>query len=159
MENETAKHKRREENEVTLVRMLGKDIRGDIKIESALTKISGVSWAFSNAICKILNLDKKKIIQDFTKEDMADIEKFVKNPNIPNFLKNRQKDFDDGEDKHISGTDLKLRKEFDIKRLKKIKSYRGIRHSANLPLRGQRTKANFRRNKKQSVAAAKKKKT
>jgi small subunit ribosomal protein S13 len=50
-----------------------------------------------------------------------------------------------------------LRKEFDIKRLKKIKAYRGVRHSAHLPVRGQRTKANFRKNRKPSVAAAKKK--
>ncbi len=158
METEKKKYQRREDDDVTLVRMLGKDIRGDIKIETALTKINGISWTLSNAICKILELDKKQRIQDFSKEDLGNIENFIKNPKIPSFLKNRQKDFDDGEDKHISGADLKLRKEFDIKRLKKIKSYKGIRHSANLPVRGQRTKANFRRNKKQSVAAAKKKK-
>ena len=62
-----------------------------------------------------------------------------------------------GEDQHVSGADLKLRREFDIKRLKKIRSYRGIRHVANLPVRGQRTKANFRRNRGKSVAATKKK--
>jgi len=50
-----------------------------------------------------------------------------------------------------------LRREFDIKRLRKIKSYKGIRHAVGLPVRGQRTKANFRRNRKPSVAAAKKK--
>ncbi len=53
--------------------------------------------------------------------------------------------------------DLKLRKEFDLKRMKKIKSYKGVRHIVGLPVRGQRTKANFRRNRKPSVAAAKKK--
>jgi small subunit ribosomal protein S13 len=38
-----------------------------------------------------------------------------------------------------------MKKEFDIKRLRKIKSYRGIRHASKLPVRGQRTRANFRR--------------
>lgn len=155
---ENKKHQRKEEDDITLVRVLGKDIRGDTKIGTALTKINGISWTLSNAICKILKLNKKQRIQDFGKEGLAQIEEFVKNPKIPSFLKNRQKDFDDGEDKHISGVDLKLRKEFDIKRMRKIKSYKGIRHAVNLPVRGQRTKANFRRNRKQSVAAAKKKK-
>ena len=51
---------------------------------------------------------------------------------------------------------LDLKKETDLKRLKKIKSYRGIRHAANLPLRGQRTKAHFRKNKQKGVGIKKK---
>jgi len=43
--------------------------------------------------------------------------------------------------------DLKFTKENDIKLLKKVKSYRGMRHALGLPVRGQRTKSNFRRNK------------
>jgi len=81
----------------------------------------------------------------------------MKSPELPVFLKNRRNDFDSGEDVHMSGVDLKLRTEFDLKRLKKIKSYKGVRHAHNLPVRGQRTKGNFRRNRKPSVAAAKKK--
>jgi len=154
---EKKKDYRKKEEEITLVRVLGKDIRGDIKIKTALTKINGISWTLSNAICKILELDTSKKIQDFSKDELARIEDFMKTPELPKFLKNRQKDFDSGEDLHISGIDLKLRKEFDLKRLKKIKSYKGIRHIVGLPVRGQRTKANFRRNRKPSVAAAKKK--
>ena len=156
-ETEKKKYVRKEEDDVTLVRVLGKDIRGDKKLGSALTNISGISWALGNAICKILNLDRSQRIQDVDKEEMAKIEAFIKDPQIPAFLKNRQKDLETGEDQHISGSDLKLRKEFDIKRLKKIRSYKGIRHAANLPVRGQRTKANFRRNRGKSVAATKKK--
>jgi len=156
MEEEKKKYQRKEED-VTLVRVLGKDIRGDIKVQTALTKIAGISWAFSNAICKVLKLDRTKRIQDVEKEEMGRIEEFIKDPQVPVFLKNRQRDLDDGEDKHVSGSDLRLRTEFDIKKMKKIKSYKGIRHSANLPVRGQRTKANFRRNRGKSVAATKKK--
>jgi small subunit ribosomal protein S13 len=148
---------RKKEEDVILVRILGKDVRGDIKIKSALTKIDGISWAVSNAVCKILELDKEKKIQDFEKSELTRIEDFMKAPELPGFLKNRQKDFDSGDDLHMSGMDLKLRKEFDLKRLKKIRSYKGIRHTVGLPVRGQRTKANFRRNRKPSVAAAKKK--
>lgn len=154
---EKKKFEKKEQDDVTLVRVLGRDIRGDIKLISALTKIKGISWAFSGAVCKILKLDKNKKIQDFSKTELDTIEEFVKNPGVPRFLKNRRGDFDDGEDKHISGTDLRLRTEFDIKRLRKIRCYRGSRHAANLPVRGQRTRSNFRRNRKPSVAAAKRK--
>jgi len=159
MENEDKKKKyeKKEHDDVTLVRVLGRDIRGDMKLSTALTKIKGISWAFSNAVCKILDLDKEKRIQDFSKDEIGRIEEFVKNPEVPVFLKNRRNDFDDGEDKHVSGVDLKLRTEFDVKRLRKIRSYRGGRHAVGLPTRGQRTKSNFRRNRKPSVAAAKKK--
>lgn len=156
MAEENKKHNRKEQDDVILVRILGKDIRGDAKIGSALTRISGISWTLANAICKILKLNREERVQDIKKDEMERIETFIKNPSIPSFLKNRQNDFEDGEDKHLVGADLKLRKEFDIKRMKKIKSYKGIRHAVNLPVRGQRTKANFRRNRKKSVAAAKK---
>ena len=158
MEEKKKKYNKEKQDDVILVRMFGKDIRGDIKIGPALTKISGISWTLANAICKILKLDKKQRVQDVDKSGMAKIEEFIKSPKVPWFLKNRQKDLEDGENKHVSGADLKLRKEFDIKRLKKIRSYKGIRHTANLPVRGQKTKANFRRNRKKSIAAAKKKK-
>lgn len=157
MVEEKKEYKRKKVEEVTLVRVLGKDIRGDIKIKSALTKINGISWAVSNAVCKILELDGSMKIQDFSKDELARIEDFMKAPELPAFLKNRRKDLDTGEDIHMSGVDLKLRKDFDLKRMKKIKSYKGVRHILGLPVRGQRTKANFRRNRKPSVAAAKKK--
>jgi len=157
MAEENKKHQRKEENDVTLVRVLGKDIRGDKKLGAALTQIGGISWTLGNAICKILKLDRGQRIQDVDKDEMGKIEAFIKNPQVPAFLKNRQNDLETGEDMHVSGADLKLRKEFDIKRMKKIRSYKGIRHTANLPVRGQRTKGNFRRNRGKSVAAAKKK--
>lgn len=156
-EEEKKKHMRKVEDDVTLVRVLGRDIRGDKKLGAALTQISGISWTLGNAICKNLKLDRSQRIQDVDKGEMVKIEEFIKNPDVPAFLKNRQKDLETGEDQHVSGADLKLRKEFDIKRMKKIRSYKGIRHAANLPVRGQRTKANFRRNRGKSVAAAKKK--
>jgi len=127
------KHNVKEQENITLVRIFGQDLRGDKKLFAGLGKIQGISWALANAICKNLKLDKNKKIQDISKEEVTKIEEFIKNPAIPGFLKNRQKDFDDGEDKHLSGADLKLRKEFDIKRLRKIRSYRGTRHAANLP--------------------------
>jgi len=50
-----------------------------------------------------------------------------------------------------------LQTEFDIKRLKKIKSYRGLRHVLGQPVRGQRTRGHFRKNKAVGVTGKAKK--
>jgi small subunit ribosomal protein S13 len=158
MAEDKRKQAMEENDNVTLVRVLGKDIRGDKKVAAGITGIKGISWAFSNAVCKCLELDGNKKIQELTKEELAKLEEFANHPKIPGFLKNRQRDFEDGEDKHLLSVDLKLRNEFDVKRLRKIKSYKGSRHAAGLPVRGQRTRANFRKNRKKSGATGGKKK-
>lgn len=139
-----------------IVRILSKDIEGNVTIYSGLTKIKGVSWGFSNALCKVLEIPKTKKIGELTAEEVKKIEEFVKNPSVPEFLMNRRADLDTGENKHLQGTDLELRKEFDVKRLKQIRSYRGLRHSVGLPTRGQRTRSNFRRNRKKGAGIKKK---
>jgi len=142
----------------TIIRILSKDIDGGKKLFSGIMAIKGVSWAFSNALCKKLNLDKNKRIQDLTKEEIGKIEKFMHNPELPVFLLNRRKDLDTGDNKHLYGADLDLQREFDIKKMKKIKCFKGIRHSLGQPVRGQNTRSHFRRNRKNTGATGIKKK-
>ena len=127
-----------------VVRILSKDIEGKLNVYVGLTKIKGISWTFSHAICNSLSLPKLKKIGDLSQEEIKKISEFISHPNLPAHLLNRRKDFETGETKHLSGTDLDVKKEFDIKRLKKIKSYRGLRHAAGQPTRGQRTRSHFR---------------
>lgn len=148
--------KPQEKREERLVRILSKDIEGKMKVYVGLTKIKGVSWTFSNAVCKSLKIDKNKTIGSLTEEEVRKISDFIKNPKIPAYLLNRRRDMDSGEEKHLTGSDLDLRKDFDIKKLKKIKSYRGLRHLAGQPTRGQRTKAHFRTNRKKGSGIKKK---
>ena len=139
-----------------VVRILSEDIEGGMKIYAGLTKIKGISWSLSNALCMILKIDKNRKIGSLTEEEIKTISEFIKNPKVPKYLLNRQDDFETGEDKHLVGSTLELTKEFDIKRLKKIKSYRGIRHASGLPLRGQRTRSNFRSNRRKGAGIKKK---
>lgn len=139
-----------------IIRIMQKDIEGRINLYPGLTKIKGVSWSLSNAVCIKMGLDKNKKIESLTESEIKKLEEFLKNPDIPKFLKNRQKDFETGRDEHLIGTNLELRKEFDIKRMKKIKSYKGYRHVAGLPVRGQRTKAHFRKNRSKGAGIKKK---
>ncbi len=152
------KAKPQEKYEERLVRVLSKDIEGKLKVGIGLTKIKGISWSMSNAICKSLKIDKNRKIGSLSKEEIDRINYFTKKPNMPIHLFNRKKDVETGEDRHLTGTDLELQKEFDISRLKKIKSYKGYRHIAGLPVRGQRTKSHFRKNKRKGVGIKKKSK-
>jgi small subunit ribosomal protein S13 len=152
------KQKRPEpELEESLVRILGYDIPGSRNTLSGLTRIKGVGWAIANLTCIKLNLDKKKKILDLSKPEIEKIESFVKNLDAPDFLKNRRNDLETGETKHYSASDLEMKKDFDIRRLKKIRSYKGIRHTSNLPVRGQRTRSNFRAKGSKAVGVKKKK--
>ncbi len=148
--------KPQEKREERLVRILSKDIEGKMKVYPGLTKIKGVSWTFSNAVCKTLKIDKNKTIGSLTEEEIQAISNFIKNPKLPIHIMNRRRDIETGDEKHLTGTDLDLRKDFDIKKLKKIKSYRGLRHTSGLPSRGQRTKAHFRSNRKKGSGIKKK---
>jgi small subunit ribosomal protein S13 len=158
METTIQKGRRPEEKkfEEKLIRILAKDIEGGLNVYVGLTKIKGISWSLSNAICKSLNFDKKRKIGSLTKEEIEKINSFLKDAKVPVYLLNRKMDPETGENKHLIGSNLELQKELDIGRLKKIKSYRGLRHALNLPLRGQRTRSHFRRNKRKSVGIKKK---
>lgn len=125
-----------------IVRMGGTDIDGRKTIKSALPKVRGVGISFSNAIIKSMNLDGGKKLGKFTEEEIASIEQGIKKPEtlgIPAFMFNRRRDFETGTDMHATSADLEVAFKRDVEFLKKIKSYRGIRHFYGLKLRGQRT--------------------
>ena len=134
-----------------IIRILQTDVPGNKNIYAGLTRIKGVSWSISNALCVKLKLDKTKKIERLSKEEIQKIEETLKEANFPKYLLNRRNDFITGKDGHLLGTNLDLAEELDIKRLKKIRSWRGLRHAQGQPTRGQSTKAHFRINRKKGV--------
>lgn len=142
-----------------IIRILQTDIPGNKNIYAGLTRIKGVSWAISNALCILHGFDKTRKIENLSKEEIEKIENILKEGKFPQFLLNRKKDFETGEDKHLITNDLDLAKELDIKRLKKIRSYRGLRHATGQPTRGQKTRSHFRENRKKGVGIKNKKAT
>jgi len=157
---ETIKKERPERKEhFSLIRIVQTDIPGDKNLLTGLTYIKGISWSVSNAICKILELDPHKKISELDEKEIKIITEFLNEPKLPDFLMNRRNDFESGEDNHLITTTLDMTKEFDIRRLKKIRSYRGLRHAFGHPTRGQRTRSHFRaKGKKKAVGVKKKKK-
>tara|TARA_Y100000310_G_scaffold336968_1_gene422845 strand:- start:2719 stop:3255 length:537 start_codon:yes stop_codon:yes gene_type:complete len=151
-------NKEKKKDYFSIIRILQTDIPGNKRVLTGLTYIKGVSWSICNALCKILKIDSQKKIMDLTEKEIEQITEFLKNPKLPEFLLNRRRDFETGEDSHLIGTDLDMKKEFDIRRLKKIRSYRGLRHAFGHPTRGQRTRANFRSKKGKTAVGIRKKK-
>jgi len=141
----------KEEPTGKIIRIMQTDVPGNKTVYAGLINIKGVSWAISNAICLKTSIDKNRKIENLTKEEIQKIEEKMKNMDCPEFLLNRRKDFTTGKTSHIITNDLDYEKEMDIKRLKKIRSYRGLRHATGQPTRGQSTRSHFRTNRKRGV--------
>lgn len=132
------------------IRIANTDLDGFKPIGHTLTKIKGVSFMFSNAVCSLAGVDKFKKTGLLSDQEAKKIDEIVSNPvkaGAPRWILNRRFDPVDGEDRHLVTSNLEFVQDNDIKMMKKIKSYKGIRHAAGLPVRGQRTKSNFRKSK------------
>src|SRR3989344_142182 len=111
-----------------LIRIKDTDIPAEKSVYIGLIRIKGISWGISNAICHILGIDRHTKIKELGKEQIDKINHFDFSK-LKHFMMNRRKDYEDGKDKHLLTSSLDLQKELDIKRLKKIRSYRGLRHA------------------------------
>ena len=148
-----------------IVRISGTDVKGETQLFISLQKIKGVGGSLANAVCRVHRFDRNRKIGTLTDKEIKKIEETLKNPTkfgIPSWAFNRRKDLETGEDKHIVGPDLKFTQEQDVKRMIRIKSYKGVRHMFGLPVRGQRTRSSFRKGRtvgvvRKKMAPAKKK--
>ena len=106
-------------------RIAGINIPDDKRIEIALTYVYGIGRPMANKI-----LDKVGINKDIR----------TKNLNDEDLKKLR----DEIEKKFVLEGELKRQIMMNVKRLKEVGCYRGVRHQKGLPVRGQRTKTNTR---------------
>lgn len=142
-----------------LVRVAGTDLDGSKKLAYALTGIRGVGIRLAESIIRVVGLDPNIRMGFVSDQDVRKIEEVLANPveyGIPKWMVNRQKDVSSGEYLHLTGSDLTLAIKTDIDDMRKMKSYRGIRHALGLKVRGQHTKTTGR--KGQTVGVRRKKK-
>jgi len=147
-----------------ILRIGDKDIEGHTPISHAISLVRGSSFMFANAICKVLKIDKEQKAGAVPSKELEKIEECLRNPskyNIPSWLVNRQRDIEIGDDRHVISSDLDLTQKFDIRRLKKIRTFRGFRHSRGdkglkVKARGQRTRSTGRKGKTVGVVRKKK---
>lgn len=133
-----------------VVNLASTDLDGSKPLIDALRKIKGVSFMYAHAVLNVIDYDKQMKTGYLSKEDALRIEEVIKHPvkhGVPTWMVNRQKDYESGDDTHLVAAHQHFVIDNDIKRLKKIRSRRGMRHAAHLPVRGQNVKSNFRRTK------------
>lgn len=107
------------------VRIAGVNIPNDKRIEIALTYIHGIGRTRSNKVLVEAKVDKNVRVKDLKEEEVNRLREIV-------------------EKKYTVEGDLRRDVASNIKRLREIGCYRGLRHGKHLPVRGQRTKTNSR---------------
>ncbi|NVM35689.1 MAG: 30S ribosomal protein S13 [Candidatus Lokiarchaeota archaeon] len=133
--------------EKVFFRKLRSQIDGNAKIEHGLTQITGIGRRIAQAIVKVTGIDPNLRIGAISEKELNQIEEIIINPienGIPSWMVNRPKDLRTGENLHIIGNKLEITVKRDIDRMKKIKSYKGVRHHLRLKVRGQRTRSTGR---------------
>lgn len=108
-----------------MARIAGVSIPDEKRIEIALTYIYGVNRSRSNKILSALGMNPEVRTKNLSESEVNKLKDYIEK----NFM--------------IEG-ELKHQVQMNIKRLKDIGAYRGIRHMKGLPVRGQRTKTNTR---------------
>ncbi len=122
-----------------MARIAGVNIPVNKRAVISLTYIHGIGPKFATDICEITGIDLSKRIKDCSEDEISKIRKVI-------------------EESYSVEGDLRRTVSQNIKRLKDLACYRGIRHRKQLPTRGQRTHTNARTRKGKAVAIAGKKK-
>lgn len=120
-----------------MARIAGVNIPDHKRAVIALTYVFGIGRTQSEKILKTLKIDESLRVKDMSETELTAIRDHIKN-------------------EYTVEGDLQRIVAGNMKRLREIKSYRGVRHAQNLPVRGQRTKTNARtkRGKRLAVAGA-----
>jgi small subunit ribosomal protein S13 len=119
-------------------RIAGIDLPENKRTEIALTYLYGIGRQNVQTVIKLANVDADKRAKDLTAPEISRLQHVLERYNIEGNLRKQIHE--------------------NIQRLKRIGTYRGMRHSANLPVRGQRTRVNARtkRGRRMTVGALKK---
>jgi len=115
-------------------RILGIDIPTNKRVDIALRSIYGVGPLVSKTVLEETGIDPATRAKDLDEEQLSKITKKLQDVDVR------------GEKVLLEG-DLRRMIGENLKRLKNVKTYRGMRHMRGLPVRGQRTQTNARTRK------------
>jgi small subunit ribosomal protein S13 len=144
-----------------IIRVAETNLDGNKPVRIAIRRVKGVGHMLSNAIAQMSDFSDKKL-GDLSDSEMKRLEELLMNVeklNLPAWLLNRRREPVTNQDNHLIVSNLDFTIKMNINEMKKIKSYRGVRHAAGLPVRGQRTRSSFRTGKIVGVSRASRKKT
>ena len=123
-----------------MARIVGVDIPRNKKIAYSLCYIHGIGLSTAMMICEKAKINTEKRVQDLTEKQIVSIREIISSLGI-----------------NVEG-ELRSFNAMNIKRLKDVGAYRGLRHRRGLPANGQRTKTNARtrKGKKRTIGLGKK---
>ncbi len=141
------KEVKEDENFRGIVRIAGKDVKGQKKLLGSLLHVTGIGHTMSVSAAKVisekLKIDPKTRVGDLTEKQVEAIDEILFNladHNVPNYIYNRRGDYASGKDRHTIMNDLIFDLTQDVDREKKQFSWKGFRHTFGHKVRGQRTK-------------------
>ncbi len=130
-----------------IVRIAGKDVKGQVQLRKALRAVRGIGSTISVSIAHVieqqLGISPTTRVGELGDEKIEKIDAIlfnISNHSVPKYLFNHQKEFSDGTDKHAIMNDLLFISKQDLEREKKSFTWRGYRHAYGQKVRGQRTR-------------------
>ena len=123
-----------------MARIVGVDIPRNKKIVFSLCYIHGIGSSTASRICELAKVDREKRVQNLSEKQISSIREIISSLEI-----------------NVEG-ELRSFNAMNIKRLKDVGAYKGLRHRRGLPANGQRTKTNARtrKGKKRTIGLGKK---
>jgi len=124
-----------------MFRLLGHMLPDNKAIGIALTYIYGIGQARSKEICTQVVLWQFKKLKKMSKEERQRVDVFF-NKKVKDLTDEEEKKISDIVRTYVLENDLRREIASNIKRLKELKTWRGMRHALWLPVRGQQTRTN-----------------
>jgi small subunit ribosomal protein S13 len=130
-----------------IIRLAATDLDGWRPVMYALSDIKGIGVRTGAMVADLVGIERSMRIGNLNEEQVTRLQGALNDfsVNAPMWALNRQYDWETGEDRHVFGPDWQLEIRNDVNRMKKIRSYRGVRHETGKKVRGQRTKSNGRK--------------
>lgn len=140
------KHKDHGEDFKYIVRISNTDVDGEKSVIYGLTMVKGIGLHLAAFVVDKSGVDRNKKVGDLKDGEIEKLQETIDSitDTAPVWMLNHRKEYDTGNDIHLVGPEIDMRLRDEINIMKKIRSYRGIRHERGLAVRGQRTRANKR---------------
>jgi small subunit ribosomal protein S13 len=144
---EKSKKAAAEDNLRYIVRILNTDLVGKMQVHMALTGIKGVGRRCAKVFTDRAGVNPYATLGLLPDEEIEKLRKVIEEDAtkiLPVWMVNRRSDIETGADMHVMGMDLNMTLREDLDLMKKMRSYKGIRHERGLRVRGQRTRSTGR---------------
>lgn len=143
-----AEEKQKNENLRYIVRLANTNLDGTRQAVFALSNIKGLGYRTAEILLKKMNIPKDIKLGEIDEAKIDELKEVIEKRYteiFPSWTLNHQKDIQTGSDLLKVGPELTVALMDDVNRMRRTRSYRGIRHEKGNKVRGQRTRSNGRK--------------